>query len=81
MVKHTQTIRWLLPTNSLSVFDFFVLFALKSLTRCCNLKEHRSSYFDIVTQVSILNARTTTSYMYFSNVNSSIKTHKDEKNK
>ena len=31
MVKHTQTIRWLLPTNSLSVFDHFVGLALKGL--------------------------------------------------
>ena len=29
MVKHTQTIRRLLPTNSLSVFDHFVGLALK----------------------------------------------------
>ena len=31
MVKHTQTIRRLLPTNCLSVFDHFVGFALKGL--------------------------------------------------
>ena len=31
MVKHTQTIRWLLPTNCLSVFDYFVGLALKEL--------------------------------------------------
>ena len=31
MVKHTQTIRWLLPTNCLSVFDHFVGFLLKRL--------------------------------------------------
>ena len=29
MVKHTQTIRWLLPANCLSVFDHFVELALK----------------------------------------------------
>ena len=29
MVKHTQTIRRLLPTNCLSVFDHFVKLALK----------------------------------------------------
>ena len=29
MVKHTQTIRWLLPTNCLSVFDYFVELVLK----------------------------------------------------
>ena len=31
MVKHTQTIRRLLPTNCLSVFDHFVGLALKEL--------------------------------------------------
>ena len=31
MVKHTQTIRRLLPTNCLSVFDHFVGLALKGL--------------------------------------------------
>ena len=33
MVKHTQTIRRLLPTNRLSVFDHFVMLALKGLTK------------------------------------------------
>ena len=33
MVKHTQTIRRLLPTNCLSVFDHFVGLALKGLIR------------------------------------------------
>ena len=32
MVKHTQKIRLLLPTNCLSVFDHFVELALKGLT-------------------------------------------------
>ena len=32
MVKHTQTIRRLLPTNCLSAFDHFVGLALKRLT-------------------------------------------------
>ena len=32
MVKHTQTIFWLLPTNCLSVFDHFMGLALKGLT-------------------------------------------------
>ena len=32
MVKHTQTIRRLLPMNCLSVFDYFVGLALKGLT-------------------------------------------------
>ena len=31
MVKHTQTVRRLLPTNSLSVFDHFAGLALKGL--------------------------------------------------
>ena len=31
MVKRAQIIRWLLPTNSLSVFDHFVGLALKGL--------------------------------------------------
>ena len=31
MVKHTQTIRRQQPTNSLSVFDNFVVLALKGL--------------------------------------------------
>ena len=29
MVKHTQTIRWLLPINCLNVFDHFLGLALK----------------------------------------------------
>ena len=33
MVKHTKTIRRLLSTNCLSVFDHFVLLALKGLTQ------------------------------------------------
>ena len=32
MVKHTQTIRWLLPTNCLSVVDHFAGLALKGLS-------------------------------------------------
>ena len=31
MVKHTQTIRWLLQINCLSVFDHFVGLTLKGL--------------------------------------------------
>ena len=33
MVKHTQAIRRLLPTNCLSVFDHFVGLALKGLNK------------------------------------------------
>ena len=36
MVKHTQTIRRLLPTNCLSVFDHFVELGLKGLNFGCN---------------------------------------------
>ena len=32
MVKHTQTIRWLLSTNCLSMFDHSVGLALKGIT-------------------------------------------------
>ena len=32
MVKHTQTIHRMLPTNRLSVFDHFVGLAVKELT-------------------------------------------------
>ena len=32
-VKHTQAIRWLLPTNCLSVFDHFAELALKGLRK------------------------------------------------
>ena len=32
MAKHTQTIRWLLPNNCLSVFDHVVGLALKGLS-------------------------------------------------
>ena len=31
MIKHAQTIRWLLPTNFLSVFDHLMGLALKGL--------------------------------------------------
>ena len=40
MVKHTQTICLLLPTNILSLFDHFVGLALKGLiNEFCNLIE------------------------------------------
>ena len=34
MVKHIQSIRRLLPKNSLNVFDHFVKLAIKGLTLC-----------------------------------------------
>ena len=39
MVKHTQTIGQLLPTNCLSVFSHFVGLALKGL-KCSDLPEY-----------------------------------------
>ena len=40
MVKHTQKIRRLLPTNCLSAFDHFVLLALKGLNEFPHLKKN-----------------------------------------
>ena len=40
MVKHTQTIRRLLPTNYLSVFDHFVGLSLKGLTCIKSLRHN-----------------------------------------
>ena len=37
MVKHTQTIRLLLPTNCLSVFDHFVGSVLKKVKTSSNI--------------------------------------------
>ena len=34
MVKHTQTIRWQIADELLSVFDHFVILALKGLSDC-----------------------------------------------
>ena len=42
MVKHTQTIRRLLPTNCLSVFNYFVGLALKGLNKNKKRCEFRS---------------------------------------
>ena len=36
MIEHTQTVRWVLLTNSLSVFDHFVRLALKGLFKIFN---------------------------------------------
>ena len=50
MIKHTQTIRWLLPTSCLSVFDHFVGLALRGLKTCsCNAFNLHSSkmYFNL----------------------------------
>ena len=33
MIKHTQTTCWLLPTNSLSMFDHFKGLAIEGLTK------------------------------------------------
>ena len=44
MVKHTQTIRRLLPTNYLSVFDNFVGLSLKGLDY---IKSLRNNFADL----------------------------------
>ena len=44
MVKHTQTIRRLLPTNYLSVFDHFVGLSLKGLDY---IKSLRNKFADL----------------------------------
>ena len=36
MIEHTQTVRWVMLTNSLSVFDHFVRLALKGLFKIFN---------------------------------------------
>ena len=55
MVKHTQRIRRLLPTNCLSVFDHFVGLALKELTkRVAEIKREPFLYIYIFYMHSIL---------------------------
>ena len=49
MVKHTQTIRWLLPTNRLSVFDHSVGLALKGLR-----ERERVNVFNIFREISVI---------------------------
>ena len=48
MVKHTQTIRWQLPTNFLNVFDHFVGLALKGLKNSVfqTLLKDRTEYLE-----------------------------------
>ena len=50
MVKHTQTktIRWLLPTNCLSVFDHFLGLAFKGL-KISFLMKHRLPTYNFLT--------------------------------
>ena len=45
MVKHTQTIRWLLPTNCLSGFDHFLGLALKGLGSTSKFVEVNETIF------------------------------------
>ena len=47
MVKHTQTIRRLLPTNYLSVFDHFVRLALNGLNRKRNYLNYTKVTFSV----------------------------------
>ena len=49
MVKHTQTIRWLLPTNRLSVFDHSVGLALKGLR-----ERERVNVINIFREISVI---------------------------
>ena len=49
MVKHTQTIRGLLPTNRLSVFDHSVGLALKGLR-----ERERVNVFNIFREISVI---------------------------
>ena len=49
MVKYTQTIRWLLPTNRLSVFDHSVGLALKRLR-----ERERVNVFNIFREISVI---------------------------
>ena len=54
MVKHTQTIRRLLATNCLSVFDHFVELALKGLIQ--SLSEQADKFSKFVRKIfNILN--------------------------
>ena len=54
MVKHTQTIRRLLPTNCLSVLDHFVELALKGLIQ--SLSEQADKFSKFVRKIfNILN--------------------------
>ena len=46
MVKHTKTIRWLLPTICLSMFDHFVWLALKALMLFAHLAYSYKYDFD-----------------------------------
>ena len=53
MVKHTQTICRLLPTNCLSVFDYFVRLALKGLIGVINIFGKLSDEL-VITNVLVL---------------------------
>ena len=52
MVKHTQTIRQLLPTNSLSAFDHFVGLALKGYVTSLALPTSISSMYSTIDLVA-----------------------------
>ena len=51
MVKHTQTIRRLLPTNRLSVFDLFVVLAIKGLNIVSKIQS--ALYVTVVTMLNL----------------------------
>ena len=53
MIKHTQTIRRLLPTNCLSVFDHFVGLAVKQL----NLKSNNIEVINNARKAHLFNSK------------------------
>ena len=55
MVKHTQTIRWLLPTNCLILFDHFVGLVLKGLTNAF-LKVHKITLIMVLWFIILVNS-------------------------
>ena len=55
MVKHTQTIRWLLPTNCLILFDHFVGLALKGLSNVF-LKVHKITLIMVLWFIILVNS-------------------------
>ena len=50
MVKHTQTIRRLLPTNGFSVFGHFLGLALNGLSLSCIMLKNGQTYLKNVAQ-------------------------------
>ena len=55
MVKHIQTIRLVLLTNCLSVFDYFVGLALKGLTLSFMILKNDQTYYKNIAVTPHLN--------------------------